>query len=565
MAKRAFLIAFLFIVSGLSPVFAQAPASTRAGAVEQQMEQALRLQENKAKLVKPKIKIEVEEKRAPEAVVEEKVEGGVLIKKFLLNGVTLFKPEDFLPILAPYKDKHLELKEFNTLAAAIQKFYRTKGYITTYVYIPVQKIANNTLEIRVIEGCVGTIEVEGGKYFSKEFVREKFHIREGDTVLYKDLMKSMRSLNTNPDRTVKAVLLPGERKDTTDILLKVSDHNPQHAFVEYNNRGTKYTGKQRFGAGYVNNNLLGVDDVLTVRYQRSNEKLNGGSFDYNLPVSHLNTRLGTYFSYVSTDLVGGYEVLDAHGWAWVGGSYVNQPFIDQDHVRGNAGFGLDIKHSKNFLLGTETSSDNVSVAKLNLSLDGDDGWGATYFIPEIDFGIPYFDDALGPKDTSASRLGAGGEFVKYTLNAGRRLNLPFSAFLLLNARAQYTPDKLVAGEQFYIGGGDTVRGYPELEYMGDYGFNTNVELRTPIYLLPAKCKLRDKIQMVYFWDYGKGFLRNPLVGEKGHDTLWSTGWGIRFAPWKDCYLKVDWGFPLGPKPSDNSKSTVHIWAHIDLI
>jgi hemolysin activation/secretion protein len=498
-------------------------------------------------------------------VVEGKIEDGALINKFVLNGVTIFSPNDFLLILAPYKDKYLGLKEFNGLANGIQKFYRQKGYITTYVYIPVQKIASNTLEVRVIEGCVGTIEVEGGKYFNKEFVRSKFHIREGDTVLYKDMMKSMRRLNSNPDRTVKAVLLQGERKDTTDIALKISDDFPQHAFIEYNNRGTKYTGKQRFGAGYINNNLLGVDDILTVRFQKSNEKLNGGSFDYNLPVNYLGTRAGTYFSYVATDLVGGFEVLDAHGWAWVAGTYINQPFIDDDHIRASGGFGLDIKHSRNFLLGTTTSSDNVSVAKINFSLDGDDRWGATFFTPEIDFGIPDFAGALGRKDIKASRLGAGGEFIKYSINGGRRINLPYQSFLLLNVRAQYTADKLVAGEQFYIGGGDTVRGYPELEYLGDYGFNTNVELRAPLYLLPKNCKLRDKIQMVYFWDYGKAFLRNPLVGEKGHDALWSTGWGIRFQPWKNFYLKVDWGFPLGPKPSDNSKSTVHLWAHIDLI
>ena len=565
MDRRVVLFLISLITFGMSPVYAQAPASTKAGIIEQQMEDALQFQENKAKLVKPKLKIEVEDNRPKEAVVAEKAEGGVLIKKFVINGVTIFSPDDFLPILAPYKDKSLGLKEFNDLANGIQKFYRFKGYITTYVYIPAQKIADSTLEIRVVEGCIGTIEVEGGKYFSKEYVRQKFHIWEGDTVIYDDLMKSMRRLNSNPDRTVKAVLVTGERKDTTDILLKMTDENPQHFFVEYNNRGTKYTGKQRFGAGYTNNNLLGVDDIFTVRFQKSNEKLNGGSLDYNLPVNYLGTRVGAYYSYVATDLVKEFEVLDAHGWAWVGGTYVNHTFIDDGHIRGNGGFGLDIKHSKNFLLGTTTSSDNVSVGKINFSLDGDDRWGATYFTPEIDFGIPEFAGALGKDDIKASRLGSGGEFIKYIVNGGRRVNLPFSSFLLLSMRGQYTADKLVAGEQFYIGGGDTVRGYPELEYMGDYGFNANAELRTPLYLLPLKCKLRDKIQLVYFYDYGKAFLRNPLIGEKGHDALWSTGWGIRFAPWKNFYLKVDWGFPLGPRTSDNSKSTVHIWAHIDLI
>ncbi|MCX5704807.1 MAG: hypothetical protein NTZ92_01920 [Candidatus Omnitrophica bacterium] len=566
MDKRITAILFLaFLFGVVATSYAQAPASTKAGAIEQQMEDTLRLQEEKSGLIKPKVKIEVKDERPAQAVVEEKTEGGVKVVKFVLNGVTIFTPEDFLPILAQYKDKRLGLKEFNELASAIQKFYRSKGYITTYVYVPVQKIIDNTIEIRVVEGCIGTINIEGGKYFDKEYVRWKLHIREGDTVLYKDLMKSVRRLNTNPDRTVKAVLLTGERKDTTDVVLKVTDENPQHFFLDYNTYGTKYTGKQRFGVGYSNNNLFGVDDIFTVRFQKSNEKLNGGSLDYNVPVNYLGTRIGGYGSYVKTDLVREFEVLDANGWAWVAGTYVVHPFINSENIRGNGGFGLDIKHSKNYLLGTTTSSDNVSVAKLNFSLDGSDAWGATYANFETDFGIPDFAGALGKDDPDASRLGSGGEFTKYVLSVGRRLNLPLSSFLLVSARGQYSGDKLVAGEQYYIGGAQTVRGYPELEFMGDCGYNVNIEWRTPVYLIPKNNKLRDKIQFVWFWDYGQGWLRSPLVGEHGSDTLMGAGWGIRFQPWKDFYLKADWGFPLHPRTSDNSKSTVYLWAHIDLL
>ena len=568
MAKRiTAIIIFLVFLSMARCAYAQAPGAARAGAIEK-MEEEIRRQEEKAmKAVKAKKKPKptIEDKRPEVAVVEEKVEGGVLINKFILNGVTSFTPEDFLPILGQYKDKHLGLKEFNEIATAIQKFYRSKGFITTYVYVPVQKISDNTVEIRVIEGCIGTIDIQGGKYFDKEYLRWKFHIREGDTVLYNDLMRSLRRLNTNPDRSVKAVLETGLRKDTTDVVLKMTDENPQHIFIDYNNRGTKYTGKQRFGIGYTNNNLFGVDDMLTVRFQKSNEKLNGGSFDYSVPINYQGTRLGTYYSYVDNKLVREFEALDAKGWGWVGGTYLVQPFIDEENVRGNLGFGLDIKHNKNFLLGTQTSSDNVSVAKLNFSLDGEDRWGASFLSYETDFGIPDFAGALGKDDPEASRLGSGGEFIKYILNVGRRINLPFSSFLMVSGRGQYSQDKLVAGEQYYMGGADTVRGYPELEFMGDCGYNVSVEWRTPVYFIPKDIKLRDKIQMVYFWDYGQGWLREPLVGEKGSDTLMGAGWGIRFQPLKDFYLKLDWGFPIHPTPSDNSKSTVHIWAHIDLI
>ena len=553
----------LFIALGPRYAYAQAPASTKAGIIEKKLKddvtRSQRPQPKKAPVV------QIEDKRSQQGKVSEKTKGGILVKKFLLNGVTIFTSEDLGDLLASYKDKYLGLKELNDIATAIQQFYRAKGYITTFVYIPQQKILNNTVEIRVVEGCIGNIEVEGGKYFSNELTRREFAIREGDTAMYKDLLKGVRRLNMNPDRTVKAVLLPGEKKDTTDIVLKVSDENPQHVFLEYNNQGTKYTGKQRFGTGYVNNNLLGWDDMLTIRYIRSNEKLNAGSIDYNLPINVVGTRLGGYFSYVQETLVREFTALNANGKAMTGGAYFAHPFLQEEHLRATFGSGLDIKHNWNYLLGTQTSSDNVSILKFNIGLDQDDAYGATYLRHEIDVGLPDFAGALGVDDPDASRLGAGGQFTKYLLNLGRRLNLPFQSFLLLSARGQYTPEKLVASEQFYIGGADTVRGYPELEYMGDYGYNTSVELRTPIYLLPKKMKLRDKLQMVYFFDYGQGYLRAPLVGEQKSQSLMGAGWGLRYNPWKNWYFKLDWGFPIDPQPSDKTKSTIHLWAHVDLV
>lgn len=562
--KNLFILVVYFFMPlmGLRFAFAEAPEATKIGIIQQKIEDENKLQE-KEKVIKKKVPLEVEDKRPQEAVGQEPTGAVVLIKKFILNGATTFKPEDFVSILAGYKDKSLGINEFNAIATAIQKFYRAQGFITTYVYIPMQKIVNNTVEIRVIEGVIGTIEVEGAKYFDSEDIRKKFNVREGDTVLYNDLLKDIRRLNTNPDLTVKAVLMPGERKDTTDIVLKVKDENPQHIFFDYNNRGTKYTGKQRFGIGYANNDLLGFGDMLTVRFQKSNEKLNGGSVDYNAPVNNAGTRAGVYASYVETELAGEFEVLNAKGKSLAGGVYLVHPLLELENLRANFGTGLDIKQNNNYLLGTETSNDDLSVAKLNLSLSSDDSFGATFLNNEVDFGIPDFAGSLGRDDIKASRLGAGGDFTKYILGFGRRINLPFNSYFSVSGKGQYTSDKLVAGEQFYIGGADTVRGYPELEYMGDCGYFVNTEIRTPIFLLPAKMELRDKIQMVYFFDYGHGNLWEAVVGERKSQSLMSAGWGIRFQPWKNVYFKLDWGFPLHPRASDNSKSTVHLWAHID--
>jgi hemolysin activation/secretion protein len=141
----------------------------------------------------------------------------------------------------------------------------------------------------------------------------------------------------------------------------------------------------------------------------------------------------------------------------------------------------------------------------------------------------------------------------------------------MSVKGQYTPDKLVTGEQFYIGGATTVRGYPEMEFLGDYGYNATIEIRTPVFPFPSGLRvpkdeglLKDKLQLVYFCDFGHAFLRDPLVGEKKRKSLLGAGAGFRLNLWRKFFISVDWAKPLAPNPSDDKKDKVHIWTHFDV-
>ncbi|MBU2221333.1 MAG: ShlB/FhaC/HecB family hemolysin secretion/activation protein [Candidatus Omnitrophota bacterium] len=546
------------------PVYAQSqtPSSAKAGIIESKIldesEKKMAGFEEKTK-VKPGIGIE-DQRLNLETTAGQKV----YIEKFVLNGITKFEPEDFVPFLSKYRNTNLGLEEFNQIALFIQQYYRSKGYITTFVYVPDQKIKEATVEIKIIEGYLGNIVVEDTKYSDKEFIRERFAVKEGETVLYQDLMQGLKRVNTNPDRTVKAVLVKGDKPETTDISLKVNYRSPKHMYLEYDNRGTKYTGESRLGLGYIDNNVFGFDEMLSLKLLKSNERLIGGSMDYNIPVSLNNARFGGYLSYVQTEIVKEFKELNAEGKALTAGIYLSNPLIDEEHLRGILTWGFDIKDSQNYILNTQTSNDDLSIFKVNFSLNRDDIYGGTFFSNELDYGIPDFAGSLERNDPGASRIGSGGEFTKYIMQLKRQQNLPLSSYLLLSCRSQYSPDKLVSGEQFYIGGMDTVRGYPELAYMGDYGYNLNLELRTPLFILPKKIPWQKKIQMVYFLDFGQGYLRDPLVGEKKSESLMSSGAGLRFNLWKNFYLRMDLGFPINPDREDKSKSELHIWGHLDL-
>ena len=104
-------------------------------------------------------------------------------------------------------------------------------------------------------------------------------------------------------------------------LFKVDkESSPQHFWTDYSNRGTSYTGRNRFGLGYANNNLLGIEDSLTVRgIFGDKNNVYTANVDYNLPVSRYDTRLGAYFAHSHADIVEalrGCDVLLCQGMGW---------------------------------------------------------------------------------------------------------------------------------------------------------------------------------------------------------------------------------------------------------
>jgi len=82
-----------------------------------------------------------------------------------------------------------------------------------------------------LKGVVGNIEVEEGEYYSKKAIDRKFLVKKGENLKYQDLQESIRRINRQPDRTVKAVLKPGAEKGTSDILLTLKEETDPKAFL----------------------------------------------------------------------------------------------------------------------------------------------------------------------------------------------------------------------------------------------------------------------------------------------------------------------------------------------
>jgi len=121
--------------------------------------------------------------------------------------------------------------------------------------------------------------------------------------------------------------------------------------------------------------------------------------------------------------------------------------------------------------------------------------------------------------------------------------LPGDWQLRLAMNGQWTRDQLIPGEQFGIGGMDSVRGFYEREVTGDKGYRGTTELYSPdLGALLGVAGLR--LRALTFYDWGGVKRIDPLPGEPGRQTIASTGLGVRLAYERSLILRTDWGYVL---------------------
>lgn len=104
---------------------------------------------------------------------------------------------------------------------------------------------------------------------------------------------------------------------------------------------------------------------------------------------------------------------------------------------------------------------------------------------------------------------------------------------------QNTTDSLVSGEQYGVGGPDSVRGYLQREVSSDRGYASQAEIYTPD--LARKIGLTDsyKLRLLGFYDWGAVQRNNALPGETVRDSIASAGIGLRMTYSKRVSFRLD--------------------------
>ena len=472
------------------------------------------------------------------------------VKSFTVDGDCHLSPEDIRAVVAPHEGQALTLEQIKKVAQQLTLRIQQKGYMLTRAIVPKQDFSSGVVTLKVIDSKVGQITVEGAKYHDSEAIKRRVAAVMDDKRTFNnaDFQRALLLLNDIPDLDVTATLKPGQQTGTADVVLKVHDNSPFHIGLDYNNFGIPGGGENRAGLTMETTSLGVLGDHLYARGVLGfpADQQNFVMAGYDVPVNDNGTKIGFQYANGAFQTGQGNVLLDVRGGADIFTVSAFQPMtrtLDQSLDLALAVSHKSIHNDLNFSFFGTVPSTNEEYFCSRLSFFSD--WRADDSRTLLQGA---WTQGLGGSASIPSHYGASTNFTKFNLDAARIQTLGKGVYGLLRGSAQVATGPQFVGEQFGLGGPDSVRGYTQSEYLGDGGFTVSAELRW------SPLNDNERFQTVFFIDHGQAWLNQPLAGERAHQNFTGAGLGLRFGLSEYSNLRVDLGFPLSPAENRYGRS-----------
>jgi len=477
------------------------------------------------------------------------------VNRYQVEGNSILPAAEIERLLAPFTGKGSDFGTLQQAVEALEQAYRTRGYHSVKVLLPEQELKGGVVRLTVIEVRIGTVTVEGNEHFDNANIRRSIpQLKEGTVPDLDRISMEIRVANENPARKTQMILQGGDRQDTADALLKVTDEKPWKAGVSLDDTGTDQTGSLRLGFTLQHANLFNLDHLATLQYTTSPEhfdKVNIYTLGYRIPLYRWGDSLDLYGGYSDVDsgtVQSGVLSLNVSGKGAFAGVRYNQNLTRIGSYEHRVLYGFDYRRFENDIdyagvpLGTTTEAMPLSIgyAGSRTFSGGSEfsGWVA------LSQNIPGGDKG----ETADYRKVRTGSFAEFTLlRAGATGIYAFPADVQgrFTVAGQYTWMPLIPGEQFGMGGQGSLRGFGEREFADDIGLAGSLELYSPNILTFINVP-KSQLKALAFYDAGYLERIKPQPGEEQYRNAASTGVGLRLAIDRYLLASTDYAIVVGP-------------------
>jgi hemolysin activation/secretion protein len=514
--------------AAISPAFAvEIPPSAQPGQVGKKV----------APLAKPSDQLRlnvpapVESQKIPDKLRAQLESNKFALKSVLLDGATAYTSAD---LAFAYQDQighTISLLDARAIAAKITSFYRNNGYILTQAVVPAQDISKGVLKIRVVEGFIGNVTLEGDVSNERERARLNSYgdsIKSIHPAKMEDLERYMLLMNDLPGQTITGLIRPSTSGfASADLVLTVRRRTFEGSYT-FDNRGSKYLGPFQHTWMMGANSIINSYDHTQVRVMTANpfkelflielqhdEILDTEGTKLTMLASHTRTQPGDTLK--ELHVVGDSDLFEAK---------ISHPFLRLRQQSVVARAVLDFRNTGiDVFSRTPLTRDRLRIARLGTTYSFLDSLqGSDSIDVQLSQGMNIFEAT--DKGTNRSNPIGDSEFTKANFDMSRLQPLENNISLLTSATGQFAFQPLLTDEQFSFGGADYGRAFDPGEGLGDSGLGGKAELR---YDGLVEQPYFDSYQLFTFFDIGEAWVRGTAPGSKaGSKSMSSVGLGSRF-------------------------------------
>ena len=497
--------------------------------------------------------------KAAEAPIIEKVRGFALlglpnqVKKqgVTVNGISIDKA--YVPmnrairnILKSHLGRPLTLSGLNNMTRRMVESYRKAGYQTVSIVTPPQNVKSGTVQILVITGRMGDLNVKGEKFFHKNIYLQSFLTKKGEVLRTENIIGDLRYLNRNPFRRVDLEYTPGSAFGQTNVTLHAQESRPKALILGLNNSSNDSFGETRMYTGFQLGNLWRKDHQLLYRITSNVEssKMLSHYAQYRMPMrNRKELRLtGTYSKYdgvVNTLNQSGDSATASIDWV--------KQLKPLGSYAGDLILGVDYRHINGDLVfaGTNVRDEQSRYTQLKVGYGGEraNKYGTSRINAMLIGAID------GDIEVNAVKTNVDHTY----LNVGyhRRSDYNNNTRLFLSLAGQYAFNRLPSAESYYLGGSGSVRGWDQSEVRADSGLSMEVSYFSRN--LIGKRFQGQSLRAYGFVDAGYGKLRGLAAGVEDQRELVGAGLGLQYQLGRKGTLDLSYGKQLHEEGFDDGE------------
>lgn len=406
------------------------------------------------------------------------------------------------------------------IADAIGSAYADKGIALYEAQVPTQTFADGVVVIRVIEGYVDDVVIQGDvkdgdlstlKAYAARIVADRPLSRAR-------LEREILLMNQLNGVKVGSRFVPMPGKPGAVRLILTIQRKRVEGLAGVNNQGVSTLSDTEMYAGAAVNSVLREGDrtefIFGFPPNFSHYQYYG--LTHIAPLGNngatLTANLGELVTHPVDNLLS--------GTALVSGLTVNDPIILSTRETLSVSGAFDLLNADDAELGTTVVNERTRALRAGVAYAREDDWKG---ISSIGFTLSEGVDVLGAQRGSV--VYGGPDFTKLDLRLAREQKLPWNLIARVRFAGQYAPMRLPASEEFAYGITDYGQAFHANPLYGDSGVEAYAELARALPWLNAQGRVSG-VELFAFADRAT-IWNAPTPFAVANDRAASAGFGIR--------------------------------------